>query len=343
MRTRNGKRGGLAQRQRLGLIAATVAAAVLAAASLTAASTGAAAPPRPLAKPCPVHNKHCTPIPTTTPPSTTSTPPRTTTPPPSTSTVPSSSSSTTAGYSCIETSFTGRCGSAWDPRGSYVGYPLITGTQGGTNAGGPYVDQNVWSPINGETQTLYANSPGDWKVVNSTPYNPTGSVTGYPNVGAPYNEQPLSAFRSIIGSFTESMPHTAGTSAWATYDNWFDDWSYEVMIQHDFVGNGPCDYVATATFGGSNGVPSQLWGLCKYGSELIWKLAAPGSAVGSHGTVNESSGSVDIKAMIEWLANHGYMAADPTITNLSYGWEICTTGGVPKTFTVSAYSLIAVA
>jgi hypothetical protein len=70
--------------------------------------------------------------------------------------------------------------------------------------------------------------------------------------------------------------------------------SDEVMIQHDFARNGACTTLATAAFGGSDGVPVQKWHLCKYGSELIWKL-----------TRNERSGSVDILSMLTWLVNHG--------------------------------------
>lgn len=214
-------------------------------------------------------------------------------------------------------------------------YPSVTGPPGN-----PYVDQNVWAPLDGETQRLSANDPGHWEVVNNTAAG-NSAVTAFPNTGASFDEVPLSSFSAIVGSFSEAMPHTTGTSAWATYDNWFDNWKYEVMIQHDFVGNGGCDYVAVATFGGSNGVPSRLWGLCRYGSQLIWKLAAPGSRAGTDKTANESSGSVDILAMTTWLVDHGYMTADPTITNLSYGWEICSTNGADQRFTVSRYSLVA--
>jgi hypothetical protein len=207
--------------------------------------------------------------------------------------------------------------------------------QGGTNGGCPYTDQNVWSPISGETQTLNVNNPGDWEIVSTTPVNPSGSVTTFPNTGAPFNEQPLSGFSSVTSSFTETMPHNAGTSGWAMYDLWFDNWAYEVMVQHDFTNNGPCDYAAVAVFGG------QTWGLCVFGSTFAWKLAPSGATRGSSATINESSGSVDIKAMIGWLVAHGYMPPNPTITNLSYGWEICSTGGVTEHFRVSSFSLTA--
>jgi hypothetical protein len=35
------------------------------------------------------------------------------------------------------------------------------------------------------------------------------------------------------------------------------------------------------------------------------------------------------------------MPPNPTITNLSYGWEICSTGGVTEHFRVSSFSLTA--
>ena len=72
----------------------------------------------------------------------------------------------------------------------------------------------------------------------------------------------------------------------------------------------------------------QKWDLCQFGSELIWQLP-----------VNEQSGSVDIKAMTTWLENNGYMPQNSTITALSYGFEICSTGGQNQDFRVSNFSI----
>jgi len=219
-------------------------------------------------------------------------------------------------------------------------YPGVTGT-----TSDPYVDQDEWGAVAGEKQTLSVNSPGDWKVVNSTPAGHGGSVTTFPNTGAAFNEAPLSSYSSITSSFTEAMPHNSATSAWAAYDLWFNNWADEIMIQHDFTSQAPCPYAAVARFGGSNGVPVQTWGLCTFGSERVWKLVAPGTKVGNSGaTINESSGSVDIKAMVSYLENPAAPDAIPassTITNLSYGWEIASTSGRPETFTVSRYSISA--
>jgi hypothetical protein len=83
-------------------------------------------------------------------------------------------------------------------------------------------------------------------------------------------------------------------------------------------------------FGGSGGVPVQNWHLCKYGSELIWKLAG-----------NEQSGTVDILAMLTWLENHGYLPQDSGLWLVGYGWEICSTGGVNETFQINNFSISA--
>jgi hypothetical protein len=219
-------------------------------------------------------------------------------------------------------------------------YPGVTGT-----TSDPYVDQDEWGAVAGETQTLSANSPGDWKVVNSTPAGHGGSVTTFPDTGAAFNEAPLSGYSSVTSSFTETMPHNSATSAWAAYDLWFNNWTDEIMIQHDFTSQGPCTYAAVAQFGGSNGVPVQTWGLCTFGSERVWQLVAPGTKAGDSGaTINESSGSVDIKAMVSYLENPAAPDAIPaksTITNLSCGWEIASTGGKPETFQISRYTLTA--
>jgi hypothetical protein len=196
----------------------------------------------------------------------------------------------------------------------------------------------VWNEISGWQQTLYATSPGQWSVTANMPAGNT-AVVSYPSVGANYGEttdvpEPLSSFSSIYSSFTENMNATSQTSAWAAYDIWLgqgssSDSTNEVMIQHDFANNGACTAVATATFGGSNGVPEQNWDLCQFGTELVWKLTGG----------NEQSGSVDILAMLTWLVNNGYLPSDAGLWSIGYGWEICSTGGVNENFQVSSFSL----
>jgi hypothetical protein len=218
------------------------------------------------------------------------------------------------------------------------GYPGITGSSGSST----YVLNNMWAAKPGTTQTLTANSPGSWSVVaNAQPAGST-AVQTYPDTQRIYTRSdntpnPLSGFGSIISSFTEDMNATSGTSAQASYDIWLGqnsstNYADEVMIWHDQVNRGTCGgatKMATATFGGSNGVPQQNWTLCKWGgSELIWYLTSG----------NEQSGTVDILSMLTWLESHGYVPANSGLNQIDYGFEICSTTGA-ETFTVSQFSI----
>ena len=274
----------------------------------------------------------------TTATTTTSTPTTTTTtttdPPPTTTTT------TTAGkWSCTVRN-NGECN-----------FPADSQITGPSDMSTPYVDQNIWSPISGFSQTLSANSPQDWQAVTNSPKGNTG-VVAFTNTGVTLGD-PVSSFSQITGSVSENMNANANTSSWAMYDNWYNNWNDEVMIQYDFAGNGDCTPVATAQFGGSDGVPVQTWHLCDFtspgdsGQTLDWKL---GAGEGSE-KQSESGGSFDLLAMTEWLETHtapagqqlsGYTTYLPpasTWTAISNGWEVASTGGVPETYTMNNYSL----
>jgi hypothetical protein len=243
---------------------------------------------------------------------------------------PAASATSTAvtdiGGRCVTSAAKGSCGP--------YRYPAIT--TDGQNPD-PTVGQDVWSPIPGWSQTLTVTNPGSWYATANIPAGNT-SVVSYPNTAqsiAWVNSAPppLSIYTSIYSSFAENMNGTSRTDAEAAYDIWLNNWKNEVMIQHDFSALRPrCSTLAaTAAFGGSGGVPVQKWNLCTFGSEIIWQLAGR----------NERSGSVDVLAMLTWLVRHGYLPHRSGLTALSYGFEICSTGGRPETFRVSRFSISA--
>jgi hypothetical protein len=228
-----------------------------------------------------------------------------------------------SGPVCVTSAAKGSCG-------PYL-YPAVTGSDGSNTT----VGQDVWNPISGWSQTLYAKSPGNWYVTANMPAGNT-AVVSFPNTGESYNSNLLSSFFSLYSSFSENMNATAGTSAEAAYDIWLNNWKNEVMIQHDMVNRGgPCGPVlATATFGGHGGVPTQSWNLCQYGSELIWQVPGSGSQYGF------KAASVDVLAMLEWLENNGgYLPHGSSLTAIGYGFEICSTGGVDENFEIKAFSI----
>jgi hypothetical protein len=224
-----------------------------------------------------------------------------------------------AAASCVTSAAKGTCGP--------YRYRAITNSDGQHT----WVGQDVWNPIPGWSQTLRAANPGNWDVTANLPAGNT-AVVSFPNVGEQYYySNTVAAFSSIYSSFREDMHPASGTSAEAAYDIWLNDWKNEVMIQHDIVNRGTCPVRSTAVFGGSGGIAVQHWQLCTYGSELIWQLSGRG----------ERSGRVDIRAMLLWLVSHGYLPQRTSLTDISYGFEICSTGGRPETFTVSRFSITA--
>jgi hypothetical protein len=241
-----------------------------------------------------------------------------------------------AGAICTTSMRTGQCG----PYSS----PKIAGTSGEITVG-----NDVWSPPSGSwSQTLYVTSPDRWSVVANFPAGLT-SVHSYPNTGQTQNwitgtqlPAPLSSWSSMLSSYSVNLSTNKGNVGEAAYDLWLNDWHNEVMIQTDFVGDSlrpRCDVLgdvtARQTFGGTDGVPVQRWNLCQFGSETIWQPAT--------GT-NYPSGKVNVMAMLNWLENNGnrkYLPKNSTLTAISFGIEICSTGGRNSSFQVNDFSFTA--
>jgi hypothetical protein len=199
-----------------------------------------------------------------------------------------------------------------------------------------YVNNNVWNPIRGWQQRLYANNPGDWHVTANMPAGNTAVVSYPSNMQASSGsgtDPAISSYSRLTSSFSEKMNATGQTNAEAAYDIWTTA-GQEIMIQHDFSPLRPrCGTVlATVGFTEPGTRTVQDWDFCVYGSERIWQF---------HGS-NEQSGSVDIGAMLTWLMNKGHLPKGSKLSQVGYGFEICSTGGQNENFQVSSYSLTGV-
>jgi hypothetical protein len=214
-------------------------------------------------------------------------------------------------------------------------YPANTASNGYNT----YVGQDVWSPIPGWSQTLHATNPGNWYVTANMPAGNT-AVVSYPSNGQGSSGNGtaprISSYSSLTSAFAENMHSGSGTDAEAAYDIWTAAGD-EIMIQHDFSALRPrCSaaagdpVLATVGFAEPGTGTIQDWKFCEYGSERIWQFAG-----------NEQAGSVDIRAMLTWLMNKGYLPKNSELGLIGYGFEICSTGGQPENFTVSSYSLAA--
>ena len=245
--------------------------------------------------------------------------------------------STSVSYACSTSSATGNCGSYGD-------------TEVTDNAGGnANVQNDVWNPQTGWSQTLYTVSEGRWWVTANMSSGYAG-VQSYPDTDilfsswSPSANPTVSSFSYIFSSFVSTVPTTTGTIEDSGYDLWFNSYGNEVMIQNQVVNRSACTQYMTVlatnlTFGGSNGVPTNSWNLCRNGgagSELVFQWAPPLSTSTNFGV---SSGTVDIYGMLQYLMNNGYLPTTSTITAIQYGFEIGSTGGVAENFYMDAFSL----
>ena len=251
-----------------------------------------------------------------------------------------------ASYSCSTSAAKGSCVFPQDT----TDFPGIDPGTGRPASQGLEIDQNVWNANGcpGSTQTLSANSAEDYQVVANYPTSSSGAICTYPNVWPHDAQGTVDSYSQTTSSFDESFPHNAQTQAHAMFDLWFNNWANEVMVQYDFSNDAPCEgswpEVKTGvTFGGDDGVPVQKWHLCTGGTQLsngsypslVWKLGAADGAQEQ----SESTGSVDLLSMLEWLENNGYLPAGSTWTAVSMGWEIASTGGQDETFTGSGFNV----
>jgi hypothetical protein len=184
------------------------------------------------------------------------------------------------------------------------------------------VYNNEWNTGQAGPQTIWADSYRRWGV-ESTQAS-TVDVKTYPSVQENYNHPALRSLRRLSSSFRESMPKAANFDAEAAYDIWINNNNIEVMVWVDNHGQRPAgQVVARTTFYGKK---YSLW---RVNNTITFELSGK----------QETKGTVHLHTMLDWLISHGYVPSSATLTQVNFGWEICSTGGKPLDFTVSYYRL----
>jgi hypothetical protein len=56
-------------------------------------------------------------------------------------------------------------------------------------------------------------------------------------------------------------------------------------------------------------------------------------------TTAQTSGSVDLKAMLNWMVSKGWITSTATVNQIGYGVEICSTENQPATFYFTDFSV----
>lgn len=182
---------------------------------------------------------------------------------------------------------------------------------------------NVWGGGYGP-QTIWANSTGNWGVWANHPN--TGGVKAYPNA-TKWSGKKISALGTLSSSFNVTVP-TSGVAFTSAYDVWSSDNAHEIMLWMNKYGAvGPLGTLqTTATVGGHS------WSVYRgsNGANQVYSFVR---------TANTSSGTVDIKAIANWIKSRGWFG-DVTIGNVQFGYEITSSSG-GKDFVTNSFSVTA--
>jgi hypothetical protein len=175
--------------------------------------------------------------------------------------------------------------------------------------GGYTLYNDVWGSGHGP-QSIWANSYSNWGVWSNQPN--TGGVKSYPNV-TKYVGKSLSSLGSAKSSFNVSLP--AAGAYEAAYDIWDTSNAYETMLWMDKYGAvGPIGSYQTAV-----AVGGHSWNVYKgsNGSNQVFSFVR---------TSNTASGTVDIKAILNWIKGKGWFG-NITLGNVQFGFEITSCSG----------------
>jgi hypothetical protein len=284
-------------------------------------ATGSATAPT---TPAPTTASPTTPPPTTTPAPRTTAPPRpTTTPPPITTLSPTTPQTPTT--------------TAPAPVGHVCTSPVFrtSDSNGGWSEGGYYVHNNMWniSKYPSLKETLEACSHASWNVTataDDSAHN--GEVKMYPNVhkdfqgSGAYGEPAWSSFKTMRSTFAAQGPGVGIYNI--AYDIWMNGvpGNREIMIWTENHGQRPAgDIIASGV--SFSGITWDVWATGDNG----YLAFTPKSTL--------PSGSLDIKAMIDYLVAHGRVPASSTLGQVCFGVEVVSTDGKPATFRFTDFSL----
>jgi hypothetical protein len=210
------------------------------------------------------------------------------------------------------------------------------------------VNQDPWTGSQGP-QTITAHSFQDWSVTatDTDPSNASGEVLTFPDASFNYNEVDTAAsgyndppaqydlnnITSLTSDFTESMPDLSYLNAEAAYDIWLNNWDTEVMV---WVDTSPAKDRNLADDGDTK------MGTYTYDGQTF-SLWSNGTGINGYYVFllnhNETSGTVNLKAMLETLVSLNQIPADSPLTEIPFGWEVSDTGGRPVTLSLSRFDV----
>jgi hypothetical protein len=203
------------------------------------------------------------------------------------------------------------------------------------------VANNVWGSGAGP-ECVWATTSTLWGFASNHPQ--TGGVKSYPNIG--YSPKLLlSGIKTYTSSFDITVPGNVGT--WeAAYDIWLrtpggGNTRIEIMIWMYTYQAGPISSVVAST---KPTIGDYTWTV-HYGSNgSNATISFVNTSPSTGKTANVTSGTVDVKAMLDWLianntTQYGIFDDTWTLDQVQWGWEISGDGGSTQEFINNCFSV----
>lgn len=211
-----------------------------------------------------------------------------------------------------------------------------TCSNSGCNVGNYYLYDNQWNCGSGSgndcgPESAYgcANSDGtvDFVVTSNQPAGNT-AVLSYPAMQDNFNSSPtLSSFTTISATFEETSPHVGDYEV--AWDCWFNNQANEFMVWVDNYNQTPAGNKVASNVS----LDGRSW-------DVWWSPSSgTGGYVVFYANTTVTSGTVNLLALFQYAASHGWLPSTSTVDQLSFGIEVCSTNGQDATWTINDYSI----
>ncbi|MDN3580185.1 hypothetical protein [Mucilaginibacter flavus] len=220
------------------------------------------------------------------------------------------------------------------PAGAVKAYQETWSWNGTLNYSPYTIQNNVWAGVSGSNQKVWANSASNW---GANAWEPnTNGVKSYPNVNLDVNKK-FSSMSALNSNYNFSMSNWIGV--WdVAYDFWFDNYNYEIMVWEQWKDSSPISYSYNSS--------GPVWAYTNVNvggrTYNIARGHTDHDCISFVATSQNTSGYVDMKAMVQWIDNNtnwGYNFKNRTLSRVGFGAEFSSTNGQQLNFTSNSYSL----
>jgi Flp pilus assembly protein TadB len=173
-------------------------------------------------------------------------------------------------------------------------------------------------------QTIWAYSYRRWGVQSEQPA--TSTVKSYPSVKWSVASQPAySSLKYLRSTFAQSMPSTPALTADAAYEVWLNNHTVDVMMWVDNRNRTPAG--------------QRIGEIVIYQHDFVVWRTSPDVYTFVLSGPQEPYGRVHLLSALRWLVNHNRLSSSDTVSEVDFGWEIVSTGGVRADFGISHYGV----